>query len=242
MDFKNKKAAIAIAVVLVAVAVFLAVQSGSQHNGSVNTIETSSDQEEAAGPSELEKFEKALNTLVKQEYLDSATRDIVLTAAKKYESEIAAGADGQDAASKSQTLSLSLLKDKNLISAEVFDKVKAATDKKAVAKRDKRFGPLVSSGAFTDTVAAEKAYISFSRNIHAVTSEQNDALNKEIQAAKPPMTDAEKKKRKDALEAGQEQRIDSVLATMVSENELSKSQADALKNFFAPPVTAAPAS
>lgn len=224
MDSKKKMFAIAVGVILVIVAAALGIATGAQNKGSVNTIEVPSTQAETSNKSALPLYQSVLSDLVKGEYLDTATQEIVLAAVKKYESDTSNKAVGND-------LSLAILVEKKLISSEVADKVAAALNKQGLAKKEEKFRSLVSTGVFKDTAAAETAYNSYIKQLHAKTTELQAAMKKEIEAAQPPMTDADKSKKLTAFNAGQAQRIDEVLAAMVSVNEITKSQADALNAF-----------
>ncbi len=228
MDPKKKAIIISLCVLAVIISVFLGVMSGSSNKGTSNTIEFNNP-EDASAPSALTKFEEGLNALVEQGHLDAATKDIALAAAKKYDTEFGGQAN---AFGENNIIALSALKEKNLISSEVYDTLKTAVDKQSLAVREAKFGPLVTGGSFADIDKVEKAYNSFFEQYSVKSNEQKDAMNKEIESANPPLTDTEKQKKINEFKAGQEQRIDDVLSAMTTKNEITKSQAEALKTLI----------
>lgn len=232
MDSKKKISAIIVITLMVAVSVFLGVMNGKPNKGSENAIDFSNSSSEAPAISASEKLERGLTALVDEGFIDDKTKDIVSEAGKKYESMLKLNSSSQDATAKiNETITLSALKEKNLISPDIYDKVIAAVGKQEAAATDKKFKPLLTTGAFADTKSAEKAYDTFIKQYNAKYKEEMDTVNKEIESAATPLTDAEKQQKKDSVKAGKNQRINDVLSAMVSSNTITKIQSEALKDF-----------
>jgi len=233
MNFHRKFGAILIIVILIIVAGVLAVGSGTPKEGSKNSIEVSNAPSQASVQPASVKFEKELKPLVEEGYLDNVVKDSVLAAVEKYESDLKDKVNTDDtAANKNESLTLTVLKSKGYVSEEIFNLVKTAVDESKAAKKEVKFRPLVAAGLFADTASAEIMYKAFNKQLGAKTVAQKEIVMKEIESAVPPLTESEKKQKKDEFNASREKRIDEVLATMVSANEISVAQSDALKLFI----------
>ncbi len=227
MEFNKKIVAIVVCLTLVIAAGTLAVLNGSSHKGSSNSIEIGNVPETSPDKTPIAKFEKGLNTLLTQGYLDATTKDIVLAAGVKYDAE----RSREVSADSTQDITLTALKANGLITANIYDQVKSAIEKKAASDKNEKFQPLLASGAFSDIDTAEKGYLSFVKQLQEKTTEERNLMNKEIEASTPPMTDAQKQEKKDAYKARRDQRIEEVLSVMVSAKEITKAQSDALNSF-----------
>jgi len=180
------------------------------------------------------RLEEILTKLVEKGYLSSATKEVVLAAAKDFKPEtpIAGTLKTSDMA-KGQRLSgdpvITALKDKGLITADAYSAVTAAMDKLQASENEARFADQVKSGAFPDTTAADKAFRSLQNQLHTKMEAQRSSHKADTSAVKARPTQAEREQLQATMKAEHDQNLKDVLAAMVASGEITSAQADALK-------------
>jgi len=188
------------------------------------------------------RLEEMLTKLVEKGYLDSATKDTVLAAAKNFKPEAPVDKTQKDVTAKhngerpSGDPILTALKDKGLITADVYTAVTAALDKLEASQKETRYGDLVKSGAFADATAADKAFTALQEQLRTKMEAQHKANETTVKtddtATKAKLMDAERQQMKTKMQAERDQNTTDALAALVTAGTITQTQSDAMKAFI----------